>query len=236
MYKTILDHLSPYQPQLPSTEDSAGLIAAGEIFVAYDETLPPAQQSPLLPDIRQLLQQCIPSQKEFQTSEAQRTIASETVKRLDEQAKTVVRKIHRKFHLELFETPEVAEQWGFQVKQSTRNILLPKRLPGRLALLNAYIAKEESRPPEERFTTPDLVEVTRLRDELKANLAVRRSSYGRRKASYSNRAVALKKLYECLRVAGSMIIIKHFDHTITTGMEKWGFEVPKRPAREKDSP
>ena len=233
MYRTILDHLSPYHPQLPSTDDSVGLIAAGEIFVAYEETLPPDQQSPLLPDIRQLLQQCIPSQQAFQASEAQRTIASETVKRLDEQAKTFIRKLHHKLHLELFDTPEAAEQWGFQVKQSTRTILLPQKLPKRLVLLNAYIAKEESRPPEERFTAPDLAEVTRLRDELKTNLAIRRSSRSRRKASYSARAVALKKLYECLRVAGSLIIIKHFDHTITTEMAKWGFEVVKRSAKKK---
>ena len=106
---------------------------------------------------------------------------------------------------------------------------------GAVRRFDTYIAKEESRPPEERFTTPDLVEVTRLRDELKTNLAVRRSSRSRRKASYSARAVALKKLYECLRVAGSLIIIKHFDHTITTEMAKWGFEVvTKRPARKKD--
>ena len=230
-----IDTLSPYHVNLPTPNDGPDLINSGESFVTYDETLPPEQQSPLLPEIRELLQQCTPSQNVIITSEAQRTMASEAVKRLDEQATTLIRKIHRMFNHTFFETPEAAEQWGFKVKQSTRNILMPQNRPQRLALLNAYIAKEESRPAEERFTTPDLAEVVALRDDLKANLAIRRNSQNRRKASLTASNDALKALYDCMRTAGAVILIKHFNRTIHQDMTKWGFEVIRRQAKGKDA-
>ena len=235
MYTANIDTLSPFQVNLPTPNDGPDLINSGESFVTHEETLPPELQSPLLPEIRELLQQCTPSQNVLITSEAQRTMASEAVKRLDEQAKVIIRKIHRKIDLEYMETPEAAEQWGFQVKQSTRNILMPKTRPQRLALLNAYIAKEESRPAEERFTTPDLAEVVALRDDLKANLAIRRNSQNRRKASLTASNDALKALYDCMRTAGAVILIKHFNRTIHQDMTKWGFEVIRRQAKGKEA-
>ena len=235
MYSIILDPSSPYQVNLPPANKVTKLIAVAENFVAYDETLPPEEQSPLLPDIRQLLELCIPTQNNFKASEAQRTIASEAVKRLDGQIKTIIRKIHHKINSEYIETPEAAEEWGFQVKQGTHRILLPKKRSERLALLNIYIAQEESRPPEERFTTPDLAVVINLYDELKANLAARRSSRSHRKDSYSARSQALKALYDTLRMAGGLIILKKFNRSLTPGLEKWGIEVIKRQTKEKEA-
>lgn len=235
MYSIILDPSSPYQVKLPTTNKVTKLIAIAENFVAYDETLPLEEQSPLLPDIRQLLEQCVPTQNSFKSSEAQRTIASEAVKRLDGQIKTIIRKIHHKINFEYMETPESAEAWGFQVKQGTRRILLPKKRSERLTFLNTYIAQEESRPPEERFTTPDLAVIINLRDDLKANLATRRRSRGRRKDSYSARSEALKALYDTLRMAGGLIILKKFNRSLTPGLEKWGIEVIKRQTKEKEA-
>ena len=71
---------------------------------------------------------------------------------------------------------------------------------------------------EARFTTPDLAEVVALRDDIKANLAIRRSSQNRRKASLTASNDALKALYDCIRAAGTVILIKHFDRTIHQDM------------------
>ena len=235
MYHVILDSPSPYLVNIPTPNQPTKLIPAGQNFVAYDETLPPEEQSYLLPALRQHLQECVPSQNSFKASEAKRTIASEAVKRLDEQAKIIIRKIHRKIDLEYMETPEAAEEWGFQVKQGTGNILLPKTQSERLALLDTYIANEESRPPEERFTTPDLAVVTGLRDDLKTNLTARRTSRSRRKDSHSARTEALEALYDTLRMAGGLLVLEKFNRTVTTGLEKWGFEVVKRQSKGKDA-
>ena len=234
MHNTSLDRLSPYHVEIPPITESPMLIAAGETFVTYEETLPPEQQSTLLPDIKQHLDLCIPSKQHIKSSEAQRTVASETVKRLDEQATDLIRKIHRMFGHEFYETPDAAENWGFEVKQTTGNILMPKSRTERLDLLDAYILKEESRPEKERFTKPELAMVINLRNELKANLVARRNSRRRRKSSQSTRMTALRKLYDCLRVAASVIIIKHFDQAISPEMGNWGYEVVKRQSTEKE--
>ncbi|MCB9079321.1 MAG: hypothetical protein H6631_17100 [Anaerolineaceae bacterium] len=234
MYHVILDSPSPYLVNIPTPNQPTKLITAGQNFVAYDETLPPEEQSYLLPALRQHLQECVPSQNSFKASEAKRTIASEAVKRLDEQAKIIIRKIHRKIDLEYMETPEAAEEWGFQVKQGTGNILLPKTQSERLALLDTYIANEESRPPEERFTTPDLAVVTGLRDDLKTNLTARRTSRSRRKDSHSACTEALEALYDTLHGLRRLITRPESSiEPVTTGLEKWGFEVIKAPEQRE---
>ena len=235
MYHVILDSPSPYLVDIPTPNQPAKLITTGQNFVKYDESLPPEEQSYLLPDLRQLLQASVPTQNSYKSSEVQRTIASEAVKRLDEQAKALIRKIRHKLNYDYTETPEAAEEWGFQVKQGTGNILLPTNRSERLALLDTYIAKEESRPPEERLTAPNLAEVISLRDSLKANLDTHRTSRSRRKDSHAARAETLEALYDTLRLAGGLIILKKLNRKLTPALEKWGIEVTKRQSKEKDA-
>ncbi|MCB0172925.1 MAG: hypothetical protein KDJ97_20510 [Anaerolineae bacterium] len=235
MYPVQLATSSAYQVDIPTPKQPAKLITAGQNFVKYDESLPPEEQSYLLPDLKYLLQDCVPTQKIYKSSEVQRTIASEAVKRLDEQAKALIHKIRYKLNFDYTETPEAAEEWGFEVKQGTRNILMPRKLSDRLALLDTYIAKEESRAPEERFSKPNLEDVIRLRDDLKANLDIRRASRSRRKDSYAARAESLEALYDTLRMAGGLIILKKFNRKLTPGLENWGIEVTKRQSKEKDT-
>ncbi|MCB9078921.1 MAG: hypothetical protein H6631_15060 [Anaerolineaceae bacterium] len=234
MYPIKLATSSSYQVDIPTPKQPTKLITSGQNFVAYDETLPPEEQSYLLPDLKQLLQECVPTQNTYKSSEVQRTIASEAVKRLDEQAKAIIRKIHYKLNYDYTETPEAAEEWGFEVKQGTGKILLPKKRPDRLTLLDTYIAKEESRPPEERLTAPNLAEVISLRDGLKANLDTRRTSRSRRKDSHAARAETLEALYDTLRMAGGLIILKKLNRKVTPALEKWGIEVTKRQSKEKE--
>ena len=235
MYHVILDAPSAYQVNIPTPSQPTKLIAAGQNFVKYDETLPPEEQSYLLPDLKTLLQESVPTQNTYKSSEVQRTLASEAVKRLDEQAKTLIHKIRYKLNFDYMETPEAAEEWGFQVRQGTGKILLPKNRDDRLAMLDTYIAKEESRPPEERFSKPDLADIIRLRDDLKANLDTRRASRNRRKDSYAVRAETLEALYDTLRVAGSLIILKKLNRKLTPALGNWVIEVTKRQSKEKDA-
>ena len=235
MYPINLDRSSAFQVNIPTPSQPTKLITSGQNFVAYEETLPPEEQSYLLPDLRQLLQASVPTQNSYKSSEVQRTIASEAVKRLDEQAKALIRKIHYKLHYDYSETPEAAEEWGFEVKQGTGKILLPKKRPDRLALLDTYIAKEESRPPEEQFSKPNLADVIRVRDDLKANLDTRRTSRSRRKDSYAARAETLEALYDTLRMAGGLIVLKKLNRKVTPALEQWGIEVTKRQSKEKDA-
>ncbi|MCB9077755.1 MAG: hypothetical protein H6631_09205 [Anaerolineaceae bacterium] len=230
MFTAILDANSPFHAGLPENDQPDKLVTAGETFLTYDSTLPPEQQSPFKDDIAQLLQDCSPQQDEFKQSEAQRTIASENLKRFEEQAYRFLQRIHLNLKSYLYETPEEAEEWGFEVKQSTRNIMMPSK-KDRLKVLSRYIAKEESRPEAERFVTPDLAAITEVRDQLQERKKRIHSSHVQRKSSRVARDATLQALKDTLRAAGTVIIVKHLGRVISPELGKWGYEVYERSSR-----
>ena len=240
MHQIQLDTGSSHHVRIPGPDQWSDLIDLGQSVVAYDQTLPLEEQCRYTPDIADLLQICIPVCDAYDSSESQRTIASESVKRLDEQATHLIRRIQQLIKSYLYDTPEQAEAWGFQVKQSTKTVLLPKTRKERLALLKKYIAQEESRPAEERFTKPALETVKEVRDGLVTHLAARRSGRDKRKSSRVARDEAFSKLVDCLRMAAGDLIIKRFGHKISFEMQQWGFEIVERPSarteRSEDRP
>lgn len=228
MHTILLDANSSYHIRVPSADQWAQLIELGQSFVAYDQSLPSEQQSSYTPYVTKMLETCIPLYETYQTSETQRLIASEAVKRLDEQVIQLTRKIHRIIKGVLFETPEKAEEWGFQVKQTTQSILMPRSRRGRLAMLKKYIAKEESRSAEERFTSPQLDTVIQVQANMMTHLAARRNGRDRRKSSRVARDEAFSKLVDILRLAAGQLMVQHFDHKISFEMQQWGFVVIER--------
>ncbi|MCB0197113.1 MAG: hypothetical protein KDJ65_34520 [Anaerolineae bacterium] len=230
MYAPIFDANSPLHAGLPESDQPDDLLTAGETFVAYDETLPPEKQSPFKDDIAELVQECSPHLHEFKQSESQRTIASENLKRHEKKAYRFLQRIHQNLKSYLYDTPEEAEEWGFNVKQSTRNILLPPQKE-RLKALNRYIAKEESRPEAERFAVPELAAVIAVRDQLQERKKHVRSSHVQRKSSRVARDTVLHKLRNTLKAAGTVILMKHLDGVISPEMAKWGYEVYERSSR-----
>lgn len=230
MFTAILDANSPFHAGLPENDQPDKLATVGETFLAYDRTLPLEQQSPFKDDIAQLLQDCSPQQDEFKQSEAQRTIASENLKRHEEQAYRFLQRIHLNLKSYLYETPEEAEEWGFEVKQSTRNIMMPSK-KDRLKVLSRYIAKEEGRPEAERFTTPDLAAIIEVRDQLQERKKRIHSSHVQRKSSRVARDATLQALKDTLRAAGTVIIVKNLGRVISPELGKWGYEVYERSSR-----
>lgn len=234
MHSILLDTRSPYHVRIPYPDQWFDLIEVSQDFVIYDQSLPPEQRCHYTPYIVELLQTCIPLCDAYETSKSQRTIASEGVKRLDEQAVYLTRRIHQMIKSCFYDTPEQAEAWGFQIKQSTQSILLPQNRKERLAMLKKYIAKEESRPAEERFTTPDLATIKQVREDLVANLAARRTKRDQRKSSRAARDKACGQLVDCLRMAAGDVMLRHFGHKISYEMQQWGFEIVERQNNRAD--
>lgn len=228
MHLIHLDAPSSLHVHIPPADQWSDLTDTGQSFVTYDQSLPPDQQCFYTPYIANLLQTCIPLCDTFDDSESKRTMASEAVKRLDEQSTHLTRRIHSMIKSYLYDTPEKAEKWGFQIKQSTKSILMPKSRKDRLAMFKKYIAKEESRPAEERFTTPDLATVKEVRDGLVEHLAARRSGRDMRKSSRAARDEAFGKLVDCLRMAAGDLMIRFYDHKVSFEMQKWGLEIVER--------
>ncbi|MCB0212434.1 MAG: hypothetical protein KDJ52_24035 [Anaerolineae bacterium] len=235
MLQLILDTLSQYQVDIPEADEHADLINLGEGILAYDQTLPPEKQSPVAAHLAKLLQECRPHSTEFHSSEAQRTIASESIKRLEKKVRQYLKRIQHMLKDTFWETPEQAEAWGFEVKQTTRNIMFPKNRKEIMRVLNTYIAKEETRSAEERFEPPSLAEVTDVRDQWIATQKVCKSSMSQRTTSRIARDTSFQRLREALRLAAAIIIVLHYDHTITLDLKRWGFDVVVRSTKSTEA-
>lgn len=231
MFQLTLDALSQHRVDIPDIDQQPDLIGLGERFLAYDQSLPPEQQSPVAAHLAALLEACRPHTVEFHHSEAQRTIASENAKRYEDKAYQFLKQIQQILRSTFWERPEEAEAWGFEVKQTTGNILFPGSKKERLRVLNSYITKEESRPAEERFTAPALADIIEVRNQWLAAREVRKSSEAQRTTSRAVRDIAFRRLKEALRLAAATIIVLHHDHAVTLDLKQWGFEMSKRSTR-----
>ncbi|MCB9076006.1 MAG: hypothetical protein H6631_00270 [Anaerolineaceae bacterium] len=225
-----LDANSPYHVGIPYPDQWPELIDMAQTFITYDQSLPPERQSPYTRHLIAMLNICVPLYETYESSESQRTIASETVKRLEAQLTRLTRQIHHVIKGALFETPEQAEEWGFQIRQSSQTILMPRSTKERLSILKKYIAKEDSRPAAERFTIPNLETVKRLHADLIAHRATRRSGRDRRKSSRVARDEAFAKLVDWLRMAAGHLMLCHFNHKVSFEMQQWGYIVIERPS------
>lgn len=225
MFRITLDTKSNYALRFPKVADRADILALAQRFVAYEQSLPPGAQTPFTADIIALLEKAIPMYSSGMSSEVQRTVASEAVKRLDETAKVVCEQIYGLMKVMFATSPERAKEWGFQIKQATGHILRPRSRKARLALLNAYIAKEESCPPPERFTVVSLDEVRRVRNELQANLTARNDGKDLRERSNVNSRALTTELFQQLQAAAVYLLAKEYHFSLSLDLRKWGYEV-----------
>lgn len=226
-----IDTQSPYHVEIPPAQEKVTVYGRSEAFVTYDLTLPPEEQSPYTPDLIDLINQCDPYLEEFQSNEALRTAASEALKPLDIALKSMLDNLSLIVRASLFKTPGRAEEWGFQIKQSTGNVNYPMAREKRLAVLKTYIKKEQSRPVEERIAEPSLDSVIQLYNDIKAKVAERDASHRGRKKSHAASMELSKQMVDHLRSAAVFLVSRRFKFKVTRDLENWGYEVVKRSTR-----
>lgn len=121
--------------------------------------------------------------------------------------------------------PSDATHWGFKMKAKTRNVLRPQDAPERLALLNAYIAKEESQPEKERFRVPKLAQVIELRDMLTANTLAYQTGLTQKENSFEAIKALTFELCECLQGAGIHLLGVDYYFKPTAQLQNWGYDI-----------
>lgn len=228
MIQVRLDTAGSYVVRLPKNHQSAAVMALAERFVAYDQTRPEGERSPVTATLEALLAEAGPCTTGRLCAERQRTAASEAVKRLDGEAKQLTSRIWYMMNSLFIDTPERAEVWGFKIKQGSGRIQQPTTRAGRLALLTDYVLHEESCPEGERFSIPDLAEVRRVRNELAANLSAREAGQTEREVSNINSQALARKIYNVLQVGLVGLVFEVYNFNVTPELQKWGFEVVAR--------
>lgn len=223
---------TPYKLRSLTKHETPKIIALAKNFVAREESLPPQQRTPYTDTISQLLAQAQTLIHTNSRGENQRTKASETLKRLDEQLNSTIEQIMATLKATFLHNLEVAQEWGFELRQKTGNIRKPKERNQRLAALAAYISKEQSQPPEEQFTRPALDEVVALYDKLQRNKATRDTGEATRMQSRVDNLAVAEALYNTLQLALHHIVWRDYNSALAPGLREWGFDVIYRQRRD----
>ena len=219
------DTRSPYQLTFPSQSDDDGIFTLAGNYIAYEQTRPPDQQTLYTADITGWYEELLIAKQEKIAAQSRRAIASQKIKQSDAEAKELVRHMWKTVTHHCHDMLSEVTQWGFKMKQTTGNALMPRKRDERLAVMTAYINKEQSRPEEERFRKPDLAAILAVRDELKASLTAYQAADTQQRNCDERCRELLFNLSEFLQAGGVEILGRVFRMKVSTQMRNWGFDV-----------
>lgn len=204
------------------------IISTVETFISYEQSRSPESQLPHTAKLVELMQQWSKSDYKRLVGEAQRAAAAGIVEQLDQEMIEYVRYMRKTLDAAFPDAPVQAKAWGFDAKQSTKNILLPQTRREHLAVLDKYIAKEQSRPEVERFTSPDLTEIIRVRDKLREQLGIRLVGQNQREEGVAVGNQLAVEMYNYLQSAAVHLLTFTFGFTLTLEFQNWGYDVVPR--------
>ncbi|MCB0191176.1 MAG: hypothetical protein KDJ65_04460 [Anaerolineae bacterium] len=231
--KIHLTDQSGFQVYFPDSQKRPQVIDLGKKYMAHEQTLPVKKQNLFTPIIQDLLQQILEYEKNIAEGEAQRAVASDMVTKLEERSKRLVASMLKTIDAAFPNRPAKAQEWGFDTKKETANIRTPRNQKERLAVMESYIAKEESRPEEERFTMPALADVIDNYQSYNATIKNRNvGQYQRQKYVNASNALA-KQLGQYLQLAAGVIVGYDYKLEISRDLQHWGYKVIKRRSSKK---
>ena len=219
----------------PDKDKPADIVQTVQAFIRYEQRRPPQAQLPHTPILIELLRQWAANDQKRTDGETQRAIAAEQVQQFDQAVTDVVRHARKTLDAAFPTNLAKAKAWGFEAKKSTKNILLPQTRKEHLNLLDKYIAKEQSRPEEERFTSPNLADVIRVRDDLRQQLDIRAAGQNQREEAVVTCNQIAADLYNFLQSAATDLLTFKFKFKLTVELQKWGYDVsPRRTASAEE--
>lgn len=222
------DVTSKLHLEYPARDKPLKVVRTVKAYINYEHSRPPDVQLPHTPIMVDLVQQWSENDQKRLTGEAQRAEAAEMIHQLDQEMIELVRYARKTLDAAFPKNPSKAKAWGFEAKQSTKNILLPQTRDAHLKLLDVYIAKEQSRPEAERFTSPGLADLIRIRDDLREQLKIRQAGQNQREEAVAAGYVIAEKMYNYLQSAVTHLLTFSFDFILTLELQNWGFDVGPR--------
>ncbi|MCB9006095.1 MAG: hypothetical protein H6656_01665 [Ardenticatenaceae bacterium] len=222
---------SPLRLNLPRADQKQAVLELAQAFLAFETTLPEADRTPFTARLATAVPAALTAQDVAFDQEATRVAASEALKRSEQAARATLRQIRNLLTGHFAATPELAQGWGFMVRQTGRSagkILMPRKRSEMIACLNEYIEAENGRPEAERFSQPPLATVTALRDDLVQQRQSRNSARHSRLQENGRKETLIEQIYNDLRLALSYLMLIEFDGEPDRNLAQWGFEVVAR--------
>ncbi|MCB0196526.1 MAG: hypothetical protein KDJ65_31525 [Anaerolineae bacterium] len=217
-----------YKLRSPSGSNRTATSACGRKFVAYDQNRPLAQQTPYTPLIAEVLVEIDTCEAQIADAKTRHAVAAEAVNTYDEQSKTLVSYMIKTLDANYPANPSKATEWGFTVKQATKNIITPTTRDERLQVMKSYIAKEESRPEAERFNSPNLAEVIAVRQGLADNIKARDEGQNDREAAIAACKTKAELLANHLQAAAVNILSLQYNYELSPALQNWGYDVVRK--------
>ena len=219
---------SPYDIRLPQPDQPVEVITLGRNVIAHEESLPVEDRTPYTATIGRLVAKAEALRVTRTRSENRRTAASETLKRLDKRLNAMIDQIMATLKANFLTNLEVAQEWGFKVRQTTGRLQKPSGRANQIAALGAYIEMEQSRAPEDQFALPSLAEVTALYAEIETSASAKATGRAGRMQSRVELLAVVEELRNYIQLALHDIVGKYYKFALAPGLQEWGFEVIHR--------
>ncbi|MCB0191374.1 MAG: hypothetical protein KDJ65_05470 [Anaerolineae bacterium] len=234
MFSPKFDTNSNLHLDLPDKNKPLEVVRSVRGYLSFEERLPLEERLPQTPRLIELLQEWNASKINRSIGEHQRSVAAEEIEVLDSEVNGIVRDIRKTLDAAFPRQPTQAKGWGFNAKQSTKSIILPQTRNEHLEVLDSYITKEQSRPEEERFTSPPLAQVIEIRDKLVEQLDIRLVGQNQREKSAAQISTITLEMYNQLQGAAVYLLNFRFNFILTVDLQDWGFNVVTRRSDSED--
>jgi hypothetical protein len=210
--------------------DIAAVDALATAFTTYESTLPVAERSPHTDRIIDLLSRIRLLTNRQTLGRNRAAPSSDAVKRSFKHARKLARQIQHTLNTQFVAAPKRASAWGFQVRLVGQlpGAVLPETYDEMVAMLETYIAREQSRPPAEQFAVPALAEVIQVCNELRAQVELVRIEAVERGTDEADKRAVTQELVDFLQAALVYLVVTRFERKVTPELVAWGYEVGMR--------
>lgn len=208
------------------------VVALGEAYVAYESSLPPAEQLQDIPltAVQTALADAQAAIAAARSGEQGRASAGELVQQTHTALKPLIDKAFIQLKARYFDQLALLEQWGLDTVMDQNGVRVRK--PGsqrqRLEFLQVYVAKEASLPPEEQISDPPLATMQAHLDTLQASLTERTSGRDQREVHVAVRDTAVTQLHNLLKIAAAVRVAITYNGVLTNDLQLWGYPVTGR--------
>lgn len=221
--------------QVVNPESEAEIVALGERFVAYEQSLPLDERLklPSADDLAAALKQAQAGHESARAEENRRAVAATAYHTALTQAIPLLKAAIEQLSWLHRENLAQLRDWGLETKTGARGKVLvtkPDRESEWAAFLQSYAAQELSQPEAARLTTPPFDQVQALAQTAQDHQATRTTARSARKLAVETRSTSAGPLFDLLQLAGGLLIVTRFEGRVTNALEAWGFKVKRTAA------
>ena len=225
MLRFEVDSKGRYLVRWPSNDEKT--LQLGKAFVAYEETLPAAQQSPFLSLIRSTLDTATGGAGAATTGETTRAISAETLRQARDDARALLQQAIDALKLAYAENLATLETYGLKTVLLSGKVQVykPTTQLGWDNFLLAYVEKQRSLSASEQLQKPSLALLEPLAETVSSARKSRDEARTQREMGVSSRGSAASRLHDLLELAAATLVMTRFDFQVSRDLGLWGYDV-----------